>query len=181
MAELIAKSPCEGLLPFSEAGVTVVELNLSPLFAISPYMGKEAECAKAMKANHGLACPAPGQSVAANDGRLQWFGHSHMLLSGIAPSPDLSKYAGITDQSDAWAVIQIEGKNARDVLARLTPLDLRDREFAINATARTEIAHMQGAITRSGQDCFILMVFRSMAATLVHDLKLSMASVAAHC
>jgi sarcosine oxidase subunit gamma len=37
---------------------------------------------------------------------------------------------------------------------------------------------MTGAVTRIGADVFLLMVFRSMAGTLLHDLERAMASVA---
>jgi sarcosine oxidase subunit gamma len=37
---------------------------------------------------------------------------------------------------------------------------------------------MTASITRTGAESFLILVFRSMAATLVHDLKQAMAAVA---
>ena len=87
--------------------------------------------------------------------------------------------AALVDQSDAWAVVRLEGEGAEDVLARLVPVDLRLVSFPMGATARSKIGHMSGSVTRVGEDAFWLMVFRSMAETLVHDLKSAMEAVAA--
>ena len=65
------------------------------------------------------------------------------------------------------------------VLARLTPIDLRDSAFPKGATARTVIGHMTGSITRTGADTYAIMVFRSMAKTAVHELERAMRGVAA--
>ncbi len=67
----------------------------------------------------------------------------------------------------------------RDVLARLTPLDLRPKSFKTGMTQRSMIMHMQASITCLGKFRFRMMVFRSMAQTLVHDLTTAMKSVAA--
>lgn len=179
MAELVAKSPCAGLLPISEGGVTVSEVDPGPITAIAPFRGKEKTLNTALTRAHGLGWPAPGQSDAAGDARIQWFGHSHALLLGVAPKASLANHAALTDQGDAWAVVRIDGKGARDVLARLTPLDLRPAAFPVGSTARSELQHMQAAITRVGRDAFQVMVFRSMAQTLVHDLQVALRGVAA--
>ena len=83
------------------------------------------------------------------------------------------------DHTDGWAVVDVKGAHARTVLDRITPLDLRDASLPVGATARVELQHMQGAITRLDTEQYELMVFRSMAATLVHDLKTAMESVEA--
>lgn len=179
MAELLAQTPCAGLLPLTEGAVTVAEIDPGPMTAIAPHRGKDKTLAGALKRAHGLGWPAPGQSEAADGARILWFGHSHALLMGVDPKATLARHAALTDQGDAWAVVKIEGAGARDVLARLTPLDLRDAAFPKNATARTELAHMQASITRLGDSAYQVMVFRSMAATLVHDLEVAMQAVAA--
>jgi sarcosine oxidase gamma subunit len=38
---------------------------------------------------------------------------------------------------------------------------------------------MNGSVTRTGADTFLVMVFRSMAGTLLHDLQRAMESIAA--
>jgi sarcosine oxidase gamma subunit len=41
------------------------------------------------------------------------------------------------------------------------------------------VQHMNGSVTRIGADSFVILVFRSMAGTLYHDLERAMESVAA--
>ncbi|SDN42165.1 sarcosine oxidase subunit gamma [Lutimaribacter pacificus] len=179
MAELVARTPCAGLLPIAGGGVRVTEVDPGPMTAIAPFRGKEKTLAGALKRAHGVGWPAPGQSEASGDLRILWFGHSHALLTGVAPKPTLANHAALTDQGDAWAVVQVEGAGTRDVLARLTPLDLRDGAFPVGACARSEVQHMQAAILRVAGDAYRVMVFRSMARTLVHDLQVAMRGVAA--
>ena len=85
----------------------------------------------------------------------------------------------MTDVSDGWCVVDISGPKVRDVLARVTPLDMRVKSFKMGMTQRSMLMHMQASISCFGKSKFRLMVFRSMALTLVHDLAMAMESVAA--
>ena len=172
---LTATTPCAGMLPLNIGGLHLTEAAPGHLTAIAPGPG----CAAAMKAAHGLDLPGPGQSTGDPAARVIWFGRAHVLLMGPAPDPALADHAALTDLSDGWAVVRLDGAGAADVLARLTPLDLRPRAFAPGQTARTELFHMQVSLTRLPPDSFLIMVFRSMAQTLVHDLRSAMEGVAA--
>ncbi|MDZ7708965.1 MAG: hypothetical protein U5K36_01705 [Roseovarius sp.] len=97
---------------------------------------------------HRLARAGPGHRAAGC--RALWFDHAHVMLMGPAPDPGLAEVAALVDQSDAWAVVRLDGDDAADVLARLTPLDLRKEHFKRGHTARSELAHMPAAITRIG-------------------------------
>ncbi|WP_321170030.1 sarcosine oxidase subunit gamma [Sedimentitalea xiamensis] len=101
------------------------------------------------------------------------------MLAGSEPAPGLSGHAVLVDQSDAWAVVRLQGPQATDVLARLVPVDLRPRHFKRGHTVRTDLMRMNVSITRVADAAFLIMAFRSMAATLVHDLKTAMEGVAA--
>jgi len=179
VAELIAKSPCEGLLPLDLGQVQAREVVGQPMALVAPFKGAAGPLGAALAAAHGLSWPKPGKVVQGQGCQLQWFGHSHAMLVGCPPSDSLRAHAALSDQSDAWAVVALEGPDAAAVLARLTPLDLRDSQFGPGDTARTELFHMSAAITRSGAQSYQIMVFRSMAGTLVHDLKTAMQAVAA--
>ena len=172
---LTATTPCAGMLPLSIGDLHLTEVDPGYLTAIAPGAG----CAAALKAAHGLDLPGPGQSFGDDRARVIWFGRAHVLLMGPAPDPALADHAALTDLSDGWAVVRLEGAGAAAVLGRLTPLDLRPRVFAPGQTARTEVFHMQAAITRLDEAVFLIMVFRSMAQTLVHDLRTAMEGVAA--
>lgn len=179
MTELKALSPTAGLLPLKIGGVELREDEMRALTLISPYKGREAALTKALDAAHGLAWPEAGETSESGAARIVWFGRGAALLIGVAASGKLAAYAALTDQADAWSSVVLEGAGARDVLARLTPLDMRDVAFPVGATARTEVFHMACSITRIGETSWQVMGFRSMAKTLVHDLKTAMEGVAA--
>lgn len=179
MVDLIAISPCEGVLPLNIGATTLSEEPATILTSIAVFKGKGKALTSALKTAHGMAVPAPNRATGKTGARAIWFGHDMILLQGPQPDPQLAKHAALTDQSDAWAVVRIEGAGARDVLARLTPVDLRDKVFKHGHTARTELAHMMASITRTGVQSWQIMVFRGFAETLVHDLRRAMESVAA--
>ncbi|NBR90252.1 MAG: hypothetical protein EBS68_10115 [Rhodobacteraceae bacterium] len=71
-----------------------------------------------------------------------------------------------------WALAPNGDPGATDALARLSTLDLQT--MPEGATARSHIGHMMGHITRLGAEDWRLMVFRSMASTLVREVKEAM-------
>lgn len=179
MGELAAKSPCDGLLPLSIGDCAVEELSPGALTALAPYRGEDKALAQVLKARHNLLMPQPGRATGKEGARAIWFGQRMILLIGPEPDESLAQYAAVTDQSDAWAVVRLQGAGARDVLARLTPVDLRETQFKRGHTARTDLRHMMASLTRIGPESYMIMVFRGFAETLVHDLRSAMQSVAA--
>lgn len=179
MADLIALSPCDGLLPVTIGRLSLSEDLPEAMTSIAPYAGQQEALSAALDAAHGMVFPAINRSTGKAAARAIWFGQGTALLQGPVASPALAEFAALTDQGDAWAVVQLDGEGAEDVLARLVPMDLRRTTFKRGHTVRTELAHMMASITRVGPDAFQVMVFRSMARTLVHDLKTAMAAVTA--
>ncbi|TMV08042.1 sarcosine oxidase subunit gamma [Ruegeria sediminis] len=179
MDKLIAKSPCEGLLPLTVGSVTLTEEEPGVMTSVAPYKGCEEALSEALKAAHGMGYPAANRATGRAGSRAVWFGHGQAMLIGPVPDATLSEHAAIVDQSDAWAVVRLEGEGAEDVLARLVPVDLRAAHFKRGHTVRSLLFHMTASITRVGDTAFQIMVFRSMAETLVHDLKTAMEGVAA--
>lgn len=169
MAELIAKTPFEGLLPLKIGTVVVTEVDPGPIVLVQPMRGAASRAALERALGGGL--PGPGEAVARAGGRCLWCGPDRALVLGVELE---AEGAALIDQSDAWAVVQIEGLGCREVLARLTPLDLRRSVFSEGRTARSLLGHMTAQITPVGPENFELMVFRSMAGTLVHDLSRAM-------
>ena len=175
MAELIAKTPCDGLPPIKIGDCTLSEIVLDRITSVAPYDGQEKAVEKAL----GLPFPPPNGTTANGDARAIWFGQGVAMVLGASVSGDVAKHAAITDQSDAWAVMRLEGAAAEDILARLVPVDLRLAKFAVGSTARTELQHMMASITRVGEHTFEVMVMRSFARTAVHDLERTMRSLSA--
>ncbi|OUS34082.1 sarcosine oxidase subunit gamma [Rhodobacterales bacterium 56_14_T64] len=177
MADLISLSPCDGLLPVTIGSVTLSEDLPDAMTSLAPYAGQEKALSAALEAAHGMGFPAINRSTGKAGARAIWFSQGMALVQGVVVAPELTEFAALTDQGDAWAVVRLDGDGAEDVLARLVPVDLRRQSFKRGHTVRAELAHMMASITRVGPDAFQVMVFRSMARTLVHDLKTAMAAV----
>lgn len=179
MAELIAKTPCAGLLPVSAGGVTLSEVEAGAMTSLAPFKEQEKALSEALKAEHGVAFPEVNRATGKEGLRAVWFGQGQAMLIGPAADAALGKLAAMTDQSDAWAVVRLEGVGSEDVLARLVPVDLRAVAFGEGHTARTMLGHMMVSVTRVGTHAFQIMAFRSMAKTLVHEIETAMKGVAA--
>lgn len=75
----------------------------------------------------------------------------------------LEGLASVIDQSHGRLIIAIAGPKVRAVLAKGTPVDLHDDEFAVGRSAVTQMAHVGVHLTRTGKDSFELSVFRGFA------------------
>lgn len=179
MAELIARTPCQGLLPLEIGEMILRETDAGFLTSVAPFIGQHEGAAEVLKSAHGLAWPKPNRATGKDGGRAIWFSRGQILLMGPKPDKALGKASALTDQSDAWAVTRLDGVRSVDVLARLVPVDLRATQFKRGHTLRSQLMHMPVSITRVGEAGFQIMVFRSMAATLVHEMKSAMEAVTA--
>ncbi|WP_238475703.1 sarcosine oxidase subunit gamma [Rhodophyticola sp. CCM32] len=179
MASLIAKPAASGLLPRQIGTVTLSEETPGAITALMPYAGQTRATSTALKTAHGLNFPGPNRSTRGENITACWSGMDQAFLIGGAPDPALAATAALVDQTDAWAVLRLEGKDAAATLARLTPLDLRSAVFKRGHTARSLIGHMSVLITRTGAQGFTILIFRSMAATAVHELETAMTGIAA--
>ena len=179
MVNLVARAPLEGMTPLVIGGMTLSPVDPGVMTSVAAYNGRGKDLSAALKAAHGVTAPAANRVTGKDGARAIWFGHNVMLLMGPLPDEALADYAALTDQSDAWTVLQLDGPGASEVMARLVPLDLRATEFKRGHTARTEIQHMMGSVTRLGAQKFLLMVFRAHGKTVLHDLKTAMQGVAA--
>ncbi|SFG00811.1 sarcosine oxidase subunit gamma [Roseobacter denitrificans OCh 114] len=179
VVELTARSACLDILPVKIGSMTLVEADLGTLTSISPFQDQQVAVSDALTQAYGLAFPAPNRTTGEDRARAIWFGRETAVLVGAPVPPGLDKIAAITDQSDAWACVTLSGPGHTDALARLVPVDLRLKSFEVGHTTRTLLGHMHASITRTAPDEVLILVFRSMAVTLVDELKEAMEAVAA--
>ncbi len=179
MVELKARSPCFDMLPLKVGHLALAEINPGVLTSVTPFAGQQDAVSDALTQAYGLAFPAPNRMSAAAKARAIWFGLDAALLIGPPAPSGLDRIAGITDQSDAWVCVDLSGPGYEDALARLVPVDMRIQNFPVGQTVRTLLGHMNASITRTAQDAVLILVFRSMAVSLVHDLKEAMEACAA--
>jgi sarcosine oxidase subunit gamma len=177
VAELIATSATEGLVPVSHGRFTLADAGLARITSVAPFNGGEPAVTAALGTALGLGFPAPNTTQASGAARIVWTGRGQAFLMNADPT-GLEGLAALTDQTDAWAALRLAGAGADQVLARLVPLDLRPAVFAEGAAARSALGHMMAVIWREG-DGFVILVMRSMARTAVHEIAAAMSAVAA--
>jgi sarcosine oxidase subunit gamma len=172
---LIAKSPLSGQFPVRHGGISLSEAPLEVMTSLQPLPGQEKGLAKLLK-GIGLGFPAPNTLSSRGDHLLVWTGRNQAFLIGAAPV-GLTAVAAITDQSDGWARLRVEGVGAADVLMRLVPLDMRS--FGAGRAARVPLNHMQAVVMCRIAGQFDLLVFRSMARTAWTEIEEAMQKVVA--
>jgi sarcosine oxidase subunit gamma len=121
----------------------------------------------------GAALPAPQRMERGEGTALFWMAPDEIL---IRLPPDrvegalarIARAAGglhhlAQDMSDARAVLTVEGPFAREVMAKLTPLDLHPEAFPPGSFRRTRLGQIAAGIWCADADRFGVMVFRSLA------------------
>lgn len=164
-------------LPVTIGAMTLSRVDPGSLTSVAPFKGQVAAVSRALEKAIGLPLPDTGRVTSNADTTVQWFGRDLWLLAGQVV-PDLPG-AAVTDQTDAWATLQLAGPDLTAVMARLVPLDLRDATFPTGAAARTDLQGMNVAIARTGPEVLSIMGFRSMAGTLSDKITSAMQTIAA--
>ncbi len=172
MVNLIEKTPCAGLLPLRVGTTVLSEVALGRMWSLAPFDGRMEATAAVVK-KLGLLLPDTGGMAQNGDAQIIWFGHGQWMVSGVADLPKMP--AAVTDQSDGWACVRVDGRS-RDILARLAPVDLRGCEGRV---FRTLVGHMTAVLIGRADGVIDVMVMRSMAFTLVHELTVAAKGVAA--
>jgi len=167
VADLIAKSALAGR-SLTRAATTLAEIDIGPLKSIAPFPGQAAAVGAAL--GHGF--PAPNTM----SGPMLWTGRDQALLRGMPP--DLTGLAAVTDQTGGWCALRLTGPLAADALMRLVPMDLRPNSFPPGTCVRAPLNHMSMILLREA-DCFVSLVFRSMAETAWHELDSALRGLAA--
>jgi methylglutamate dehydrogenase subunit D len=111
---------------------------------------------------------------------VRWAGADQFFVMAVgAEDGDIEKkvrakvgdVASVVDQSHGRVVFQIAGSKARDILAKGTPVDLRDERFPIGKSSLTQIAHIGAHLTRVAQDAYQISVFRGFSESFMDWLK----------
>lgn len=83
----------------------------------------------------------------------------------------------LTDQSDSWVVVDLNGPLAIAALERICPLDLNDTVFTNANVSRTVMEHLSVILMRTQANGFRLLSPRSSAASIWHALHTSILNV----
>ncbi|GFE52060.1 sarcosine oxidase subunit gamma [Roseobacter cerasinus] len=125
----------------------------------------------AVKSATGQKVPERGMINTADGVGVCWMSPDELLiLCAHGDVPDklhqlqesLSRvHALAVNVSDARAGFILSGPHARDVLAKLCPVDLAPDRFAFGQLRRTRLAQVPAAFWMLGEDRFHLICFRS--------------------
>lgn len=117
--------------------------------------------------------PGPGQARIAGDTGVAWMSPDEALV--LCPYSDVSDvltgmqqalgkaHGLVVNVSDARACFRISGPHAREVMAKLCPVDLSPAAFTRGMFRRTRMAQVPAAFWLCAEDCFQVICFRSQA------------------
>jgi heterotetrameric sarcosine oxidase gamma subunit len=147
----------------------------------------EQEVEKALANLFGVAIPAVGNSVLSDDktARVIRLGNDQLFVLLFNGQPDprsvlaekFDDVAYLTDQSDSWVALEIQGAKARQALERICMVDLHPDVFLQNHIARTLMEHLGVLIIRNGDDSYVLMSASSSAKSFLHAITTSIRNV----
>ena len=168
-------------------GVTVIDRDGLGLATLASRRGRLEELSAAIRNHFGIELPAgPARTVSgavamAGTSPGIWLASRERGANGFAA--ELRAAAGaaasVTDQSDGYGVLRVQGQMVRTVLAKLVPVDLHARAFPVGRCASSIASHMGVTFWRledaGGWPVFEIAVFRSLAASFWRALSESAA------
>ncbi len=142
--------------------------------------------AEAVHKVSGLAVPGQREVVRGGGKVLIWMSPDELLLvlpheAAEAEVAALDKalsgsHALVVNVSDARAVFDVSGDQARDVLAKLFPVDLSVEVFGMGAVRRSRMAQIPAALWMEEAQVFRIVCFRSVAQYAFDVLSVAAAS-----
>lgn len=121
----------------------------------------------------GVKMPAPRHCVTDGAAGIAWMSPDELLI--MCDYADAkSKLDALTGKvakvhalavnvSDARAVFEVRGPHAREVVAKLSPVDLAPGQFTSGMFRRTRLAQVPAAFWMPEEDVFNIVCFRSIA------------------
>ncbi|MCP1337846.1 sarcosine oxidase subunit gamma [Futiania mangrovi] len=173
---LVPLTPLGGAAPRIDriGAISIAEVADLALVSLAVRAGQENALAEAAASFLGHPLPGPGEGAA----RAFWAGPGQWMLHGRgAEHANLAARvkaavggsASVTDQSDAWAAFDVEGKTVAEMLARLCNLDAA--RMPAHAASRTLVEHL-GCVVLCEVPArrYLVLGPRSAAASLHHAL-----------
>lgn len=172
--ELLAKSPAAGLLPVEAGEMRLTEQQPDAITWVAPLKGQDAAVSAALRERLGTDVPSVGRARRSDTAQVLWCGLGQFLVLGSPVTPAGAAHA---DQSNGYAVLLLEGPMWADVLARLTPLDLRPRAFGEDTCAVSLLGHVTCLFHRKGAEQVQMLVPSAMVGTAVQEIAEAMGNV----
>ena len=126
----------------------------------------------ALKTCLGVAVPKRGTYAQTGETLLAWMSPDELLIM-VPSAAGRASFAALeqaldglhyllADVSDARASFSIQGNAAREVVAKLAPMDVSSAQFPMGSFARTRFAQVAGAIFVEQEDHLSLICFLSV-------------------
>lgn len=163
---------------FGETVLTeAVELSI---FSIGLALQTDAALSS-IKKHIGCDWPVAGQSTLNSDASYRLLGLQSdqvFALSSIAQTlPELDESAYITDQSDSWVGLRLQGPMALQSLERICPIDLHPTVFTEGSVTRTIMEHLAVIILSESTEHYLLLSPTSSAQSFLHAVETSLRNV----
>ena len=134
----------------------------------------------------GLSFPIAG-TVQRNGDDIALLGLQIDQCFMVTPSQQLSPLAAVasitesaaylSDQSDSWAISELQGPSAVRALERICPIDLSSTVFGEHSVARTVMEHISVIIERPTEQSYRLYSPRSSSNSFLHAVTVSLENV----
>jgi sarcosine oxidase subunit gamma len=174
MPDPVASHPLAGHLAAGSAARrdASVRVNLpapSGLWQVLAFPGKAETVAQALAKLASTRPEIAVRQTAPDDWLALSYAIGHADLAE-ALSAALGEAAALVDQSDAKAVLIIDGKDSRALLSKGTAVDLHPDAFPEGKSVATLFNHFAIQLTRTGGDAFEIIAARSFAESLFEEL-----------
>ena len=161
----------------------IAQISEAPLQGMITLRGdlKARAVVKAATAATGQTMPGQGMAECTGEQGICWMSPDEVLV--LCPYADVTKtlekmhadlgdtHSLAVDVSDARAMFVVEGASAREVMAKLAPVDLSPSVFTPGMFRRTRMAQIPAAFWMPGEDAFHVVCFRSNAQYMFDLLK----------
>jgi len=138
---------------------------------------------KAAMAVAGVTMPEQRQCLTKDAGGMAWMSPDEVLIlcayaDANTKLADLQAklakaHALAVNVSDARALFEVRGPHAREVMAKLAPVDLAPAAFTPGMFRRTRIAQVPAAFWMPVEDVFHIVCFRSVAQYMFDVLSIA--------
>lgn len=156
----------------AEGDVSVREMGLRGMVTLRGDLSDKA-LAKVCKSLTGMELPAAGKAIVADQKGLCWMSPDEILV--LVPHAEAGEAVAKIEEalkgrhhlavnvSDARALIAVEGRFAREVVAKLAPVDLHPDAFVPGDFRRSRLGQVAAAFWMQDETSIHVVCFRSVA------------------
>ena len=139
------------------------EISNYSLISLAIPKDKETLFKKKIKDTFGLNMPSPIETISNKETRLLFTQPDQIFAlteNSIDPEKDMAEKfessAYITDQTDAWVVLELSGASSREALKRICQIDLNKDAFKLNSINYSHVSgwaiQTNGSIIKVGKN-----------------------------